>query len=154
MYLCPFCDHHTVPNPCLPSHCYVVSVRKLSMLVSVCEYGLQSSSPSYLLMASLDGATAHAQQQGIWEEPLRAGRALSVALQELPGLEVLSQSHAGEACHQDAVKNSRECWSCCYCCCYCRFLNCCCFDCHSTKCNAARFCLHFDRIFMLPLLLS
>ncbi|KAL3155894.1 hypothetical protein ABBQ32_012894 [Trebouxia sp. C0010 RCD-2024] len=56
---------------------------------------LQSSSPSYLLMASLDGARAHAQQQGVWEEPLRAGRAISSALQELPGLEVLSQDHVG-----------------------------------------------------------
>ncbi|KAL3145890.1 hypothetical protein ABBQ38_015259 [Trebouxia sp. C0009 RCD-2024] len=60
---------------------------------------LQSSSPSYLLMASLDGARAHAQQQGVWEEPLRAGRAISSALQELPGLDMLSQNHVG----RDAV---------------------------------------------------
>ena len=65
------------------------------MLVSVCESALQSSSPSYLLMASLDGARAHAQQEGVWEEPLRAGRAISAALQELPGLDVLSYKHVG-----------------------------------------------------------
>lgn len=57
-------------------------------------------------MASLDAARAHAQQEGIWEEPLRAGTAISAALQELPGLEVLSHKHVGmvhatqlELCH-------------------------------------------------------
>lgn len=67
----------------------------LSMLMTVYKSAVQSSSPSYLLMASLDGARAHAQQEGVWEEPLRAGQAISVALQELPGLEVLSQKHVG-----------------------------------------------------------
>ena len=56
---------------------------------------VQSSSPSYLLMASMDGARAHAQQEGVWKEPLRAGQAISAALQELPGLEVFSHKHVG-----------------------------------------------------------
>lgn len=46
-------------------------------------------------MASLDAARAHAQQEGIWEEPLRAGTAINAALQELPGLELLSHKHVG-----------------------------------------------------------
>ncbi|KAL0037016.1 hypothetical protein WJX77_009443 [Trebouxia sp. C0004] len=56
---------------------------------------LQSSSPSYLLMASLDGARAHAQQQGIWEEPLRAGQFSTAKLQELDGLQVVSSAYVG-----------------------------------------------------------
>lgn len=46
-------------------------------------------------MASLDGARAHAQQQGIWEEPLRAGQLITNALQELPGLHILSSESVG-----------------------------------------------------------
>lgn len=46
-------------------------------------------------MASLEGARAHAQQEGIWEEPLTAGRAISKALQELPGLQILADKHVG-----------------------------------------------------------
>ena len=46
-------------------------------------------------MASLEAARAHAQQEGVWEEPLRAGSAINAALQQLPGLKVLSQEHVG-----------------------------------------------------------
>ncbi|KAA6423748.1 MAG: hypothetical protein FRX49_06319, partial [Trebouxia sp. A1-2] len=56
---------------------------------------LQSSSPSYLLMASLDGARAHAQQPGIWEEPLRAGQLSTAKLQELMRLQVVSSYYVG-----------------------------------------------------------
>ena len=63
-----------------------------------CANALQSSSPSYLLMASLDGARALAQQQGIWEEPLRAAQLIVAQLQELPGLQVMSESIVGERC--------------------------------------------------------
>ena len=61
---------------------------------------LQSSSPSYLLMASLDGARAHAQQQGIWEEPLRAGQLSIAKLQEHNGLQVVSSAYVGECCYR------------------------------------------------------
>ncbi len=60
---------------------------------------MQSSSPSYLLMASLDGARAHAQQQGIWKEPLRAGQLGTAKLQELNGLQVVSSAYVGECCY-------------------------------------------------------
>lgn len=97
MYLChvSFVTFTQCTSPLPLSCCHVASVCQLVVLVSVFQYALQSSSPSYLLMASLDGARAHAQQQGVWEEPLRAGRAISSALQELPGLDMLSQNHVG-----------------------------------------------------------
>jgi hypothetical protein len=41
---------------------------------------LQSSSPSYLLMASLDAATAYATQAGVWDEPLAAAQVRALAL--------------------------------------------------------------------------
>ena len=81
-------------------------------------------------MASLDAARALAQQEGIWEEPLRAGTAISAALQELPGLEVLSHKHVGmfmpsslnnatanASCCCTLVLNNLccGCYSCCWC---------------------------------------
>lgn len=57
---------------------------------------LQSSSPSYLLMASLDGARAHAQQEGVWEQPLAASHAIRNALLQLPGLKLLSAEDPGK----------------------------------------------------------
>lgn len=56
---------------------------------------MQTSSPSYLLMASLDGARAHAQQQGIWEEPLAASHAIREGLLQLPSLQLLSAHQVG-----------------------------------------------------------
>ncbi len=47
-------------------------------------------------MASLDGARAHAQQQGIWEEPLWAGQLSTAKLQELAGLQVVSSAYVGK----------------------------------------------------------
>lgn len=51
---------------------------------------VQSSSPSYLLMASLDGARAHAQQAGVWKQPLAASHAIREGLRCLPDLPLLS----------------------------------------------------------------
>lgn len=108
--------------------------------MSVYDSVLQSSSPSYLFMASLDAARAHAQQEGIWEEPFRAGTAISAALQELPGLEVLSHKHVGMFIPSSWNNASANCYCtrvlkilsllwllqlllvplCCHCCCACR----------------------------------
>ena len=57
---------------------------------------MQSSSPSYLLMASLDGARAHAQQAGVWEQPLAAGHAIRKGLRHLPELQLLSAEGPGD----------------------------------------------------------
>ncbi|EIE20455.1 PLP-dependent transferase [Coccomyxa subellipsoidea C-169] len=46
---------------------------------------LQSSSPSYLLLASLDAARAHAQLPDTFQEPLDAAAAARQLLRELPG---------------------------------------------------------------------
>ena len=46
----------------------------------LCFCCLQSSSPSYLLMASLDAARAQAQQPGAWEGPLQAARQIRTAM--------------------------------------------------------------------------
>ena len=58
-------------------------VYNLSMLC------LQSCSPSYLLMASLDGARAYAQQHD-WQQPIQASQLIVRELQQLPGLQLLS----------------------------------------------------------------
>lgn len=50
---------------------------------------LQSSSPSYLLMASLDAARAAAVEPGAWDEPLAAAAAARHAAAQLPSLRVL-----------------------------------------------------------------
>lgn len=50
---------------------------------------MQSSSPSYLLMASLDAARAAAVEPGAWDEPLAAAAAARHAAAELPPLRVL-----------------------------------------------------------------
>ena len=47
-------------------------------------------------MASLDAARAHAQQQGIWEEPIQAGSHIVAELQKLNGLQVLSSDCVGQ----------------------------------------------------------
>ena len=50
---------------------------------------LQTSSPSYLLMASLDAARAAAQAPGAWDAPLEAARLARAGLRALPGLLLL-----------------------------------------------------------------
>ena len=59
-------------------------------------------------MASLDGARAHAQQQGIWEEPLRAGQLSTAKLQELDGLQVVSSAYVGECCYCQQVVDAHN----------------------------------------------
>ena len=49
-------------------------------MLHLCFCCLQSSSPSYLLMASLDAARAQAQLPGAWEGPLQAARQIRSAL--------------------------------------------------------------------------
>lgn len=52
---------------------------------------LQTSSPSYLLMASLDAARAAAQAPGAWDAPLEAARLARAGLRALPGLLLLEE---------------------------------------------------------------
>ena len=46
---------------------------------------VKSSSPSYLLLASLDSARAHAQLPDTFREPLEAAAAARKLLRQLPG---------------------------------------------------------------------
>ena len=46
-------------------------------------------------MASLDGARAHAQQEGIWQQPWAASQAIREGLGHLPGIQLLSAGAAG-----------------------------------------------------------
>ncbi|KAK9833408.1 hypothetical protein WJX81_002549 [Elliptochloris bilobata] len=62
-----------------------VDRRRLASALQV----LQTSSPSYLLMASLDAARAAAQQPGAWDAPLHAARLARAGLRALPGLTLL-----------------------------------------------------------------
>ncbi|BDA50669.1 Arginine decarboxylase [Coccomyxa sp. Obi] len=54
---------------------------------------LQSSSPSYLLLASLDAARAHAQLPDTFHEPLEAAAAARQLLRELPSGSALLDDH-------------------------------------------------------------
>ncbi|KAK9812987.1 hypothetical protein WJX72_006835 [[Myrmecia] bisecta] len=54
---------------------------------------LQSSSPSYLLLASLDAARAHAQVPASSCEPLQAAEAIRQSLDGLPGIGLLDERH-------------------------------------------------------------
>jgi arginine/lysine/ornithine decarboxylase len=51
--------------------------------------GAQTSSPSYLLMSSLDAARAHAQLPGTFSEPLQAAALANARLRDLPGIALL-----------------------------------------------------------------
>lgn len=55
---------------------------------------LQSSSPSYLLMASLDQGIAAAAAPGAWAEPLAAAAAAAAAVASTPGWHLLSRDAA------------------------------------------------------------
>ncbi len=53
---------------------------------------LQTSSPSYLLMTSLDAARAHAQLPGTFQEPMEAAALARQRLRQLPGISLLHDS--------------------------------------------------------------
>lgn len=61
---------------------------------------IQSSSPSYLLLASLDAARAHAQLHDTFHEPLEAAAAARQLLRKLPSGSALLDDHivTGDAC--------------------------------------------------------
>jgi arginine decarboxylase len=61
-------------------------------------WGAQTSSPSYLLLASLDAARAEAQRSVTFEEPLAAARAARAALVKMPGVSVLSPDNVSAGC--------------------------------------------------------
>ena len=65
---------------------------------------LQSSSPSYLLLASLDAARLHAQDPAVWAEPLAAAAVARTGLGLVLGVYVLGE-HSGvpAATSSDAV---------------------------------------------------
>lgn len=52
---------------------------------------MQSSSPSFLLLASLDAARAHAQLPGTFQEPIQAAAAAKQLLSRLPGMALLDE---------------------------------------------------------------
>lgn len=54
---------------------------------------MQSSSPSYILMSSLDAARAQAADPAAFSEPLAAAALARRRLQQLPGVAVLSEEH-------------------------------------------------------------
>ncbi|KAF6251248.1 pyridoxal phosphate-dependent transferase [Scenedesmus sp. NREL 46B-D3] len=56
---------------------------------------LQTSSPSYLLLASLDAARRHAAAPGAWRLPLAAAAAARAGLQAIPSLLLLQQGSCG-----------------------------------------------------------
>ena len=56
---------------------------------------LQSSSPSYLLMASLDAARAHAFAAGAWARPLAVADAARAGLRRVPGIALLGDDGGG-----------------------------------------------------------
>ena len=53
---------------------------------------MQTSSPSYLLMASLDAARHQAVQQSTWVEPVQAAERIRDGLAKLPGISVLNSN--------------------------------------------------------------
>jgi arginine/lysine/ornithine decarboxylase len=63
----------------------------LTLLLQV----LQTSSPSYLLLASLDAARRHAAAPGTWDTPLAAAAAARARLQATPGLTLLQAGSCG-----------------------------------------------------------
>jgi arginine/lysine/ornithine decarboxylase len=65
------------------------SVRLLLLQV------LQTSSPSYLLLASLDAARRHAAAPGTWDAPLAAAAAARAGLQTIKGLTLLQHGSCG-----------------------------------------------------------
>lgn len=67
----------------------LVSHSKVARALQV----LQSSSPSYLLMASLDAARQQAASPGVFSEPLAAAELARRSLQSIPGVRILSQEH-------------------------------------------------------------
>lgn len=64
---------------------------------SMLHFGAQTSSPSYLLLASLDAARAAAQRPGAWDAPLEAARQARAGLRALPGLVLLDDCAAAGA---------------------------------------------------------
>lgn len=56
---------------------------------------LQTSSPSYILLASLDAARRHAFTPGVWHTPVAAAAAARVQLADIPGLGLLQDGGCG-----------------------------------------------------------
>lgn len=70
-----------------------VSRQRVSRVLQV----LQSSSPSYLLLASLDAARAQAAEPAAHDEAVRAALHARQQLQQLPGVQVLCQESVAGA---------------------------------------------------------
>jgi arginine/lysine/ornithine decarboxylase len=56
---------------------------------------LQTSSPSYILLASLDAARRHAAAPDTWDTPLAVAAAAKAGLAALPGLSLLQRGSCG-----------------------------------------------------------
>jgi arginine/lysine/ornithine decarboxylase len=56
---------------------------------------LQTSSPSYILLSSLDAARRHAFMSGVWLAPLAAAEVARTQLATLPGLSLLQDKCCG-----------------------------------------------------------
>lgn len=73
-----------VSSPSL--HSLVFSQHYTSQVSCCCPQVLQTSSPSYLLLSSLDAARRHAFSPGVWLTPLAAASSAREQLAVLPGL--------------------------------------------------------------------
>ena len=80
-----------------------VAAQRVSRALQV----LQSSSPSYLLMASLDAARAQAADPAAHEEALAAADYARQQLSALPGVELLSVGHVA-ATSQPGLPNGQQ----------------------------------------------
>ena len=69
---------------------------------------MQSSSPSYPLLASLDAARAAALCSGAFDACLEAGDIIREGLHDVPGLSLLSEHLAGACCRQSVVNQAWE----------------------------------------------
>jgi arginine/lysine/ornithine decarboxylase len=56
---------------------------------------LQTSSPSYILLSSLDAARRHAFTPGVWRTPAAAAAAARAQLADTPGLSLLQDGGCG-----------------------------------------------------------
>ncbi len=85
-----------------------VSPQRLSQCLRL----LQSSSPSYLLLASLDAARAQMQTHGevLWDQVLELRRQLEAQLSDLAPLELLNSSHLAPGFSIDPTRLTLGTW--------------------------------------------
>lgn len=78
--------------------CFCISQRSPDVMLSgtiTTPQVLQTSSPSYILLASLDAARRHTFTPGVWRQPLAAADAARDQLAQLPRLSLLQDGSCG-----------------------------------------------------------